>query len=311
MKAVQIRSYGGVEVLEVNNDVAKPSASEGQVLVEVYAASLNPFDWKVREGMTKGYLNLEFPILMGGDFAGVIKELGQNVFGFKVGDEVFGQAAAYGGGSGSFAELAVANTDKIAVKPNGLDFLQAASLPLVGVSALQALETHINLKKDQKILIIGGAGGIGSIAIQIAKALGAYAAASAGSDDLDYVKSLGADEVYDYKENFWEKIHEFDAVFDTAGKETDKAFRVVKKGGVVVWMTGNPDLELAKKLEVQAIAQNSEGNRERLTRLAQLVQDGKVKAQVDKVFSLDEVKEAFTHLETGHPRGKAVLKIRD
>lgn len=310
MKAVQINSYGGVEVLEVKTDVAEPSPGEGQVLVEVHAASINPFDWKLREGYTKDYLKLDFPITIGGDFAGIVVGLGENVADFKVGDEVYGQAAVFSGGTGAFAQTLVASVGKIAKMPKNTDFLQAASLPLVGVSALQAIETHINLKPDQKVLIVGGAGGIGSVAVQIAKALGAYVAASAGGDDLDFVKGLGADEVYDYKENFFAKIHEFDAVFDTAGKETDKAFRVVKKGGVVVWMTGSPDLELARKLGVVAIAQNSEGNRERLTRLAELVESGKVKPQVDKVFPLEKAKEAFTYLETGHPRGKVVLRIR-
>lgn len=326
MKATQISSYGGVEVLEVKTDVAEPSAGEGQVLVEVHAASLNPFDWKVREGYTKEYLKLDFPVTLGGDFSGVVMGIGENVedlkqslrsspvrrvAGLKIGDEVYGQAAVFAGGTGAFAELVAANVGKIAKKPQNISFEDAAALPLVGISALQALETHINLKPNQKVLIVGGAGGIGSVAVQIAKALGAYVAASAGGDDLDFVKSLGADEVYDYKENFWEKIHEFDAVFDTAGKETDKVFEVVKKGGVVVWMTGSPDLELAKKLGVVAIAQNTEGNTQRLDRLRELVESGEVRPQVDKVFDLEKVKEAFTHLETGHPRGKVVLKIYD
>lgn len=311
MKAVQINTYGGVEVLEVNLDVAKPVAGDGQVLVEVKAASINPFDWKVREGYSKDYIKLQFPATMGGDFAGVVIGFGDNVGDLKVGDEVFGQAAVFGGGTGAFAEFLAASVGKIAIKPKNIDFLQAAALPLVGVSALQALETHINLKSGHKILIIGGAGGIGSVAIQIAKALGAYVAASAAGDDLDNVKDLGADEVFDYKEDFWEKIHEFDAVFDTAGKETDKAFAVVKKGGVVVWMTGSPNLELAKKLGIVAIAQNTEGNRERLSRLGALVEAGKIKPQIDKIFPIDQAREAFSHLEKGHPRGKVVLRVRD
>lgn len=319
MKAVQINSYGGVDVLEIA-DAPKPSASEGQVLVEVHAASINPFDWKVREGYVKDNIKLEFPATMGGDFAGAIVEVGENVADFEVGDEIFGQAAVFGGGTGAFAEFLAASVGKIANKPKNIDFLQAASLPLVGVSALQALETHIELKEGQKILIHGGAGGIGTIAIQVAKALGAHVATTVSADDVEYARSLGADEVIDYKsQDFEEMLSDFDAVYDTVGGETaDKSFKVLKKGlpagrqgGIIVSMVGEPSSELAEKYGVTAIGQNTEGNRERLTRLAELVESGKIKPQIDKVFPLEEAKEAFTHLEKGHPRGKVVLKIKD
>ena len=191
-------------------------------------------------------------------------------------------------------------------------------MPLAGVSAIQALVEHIKLKKGQKILIHGGAGGIGSIAVQIAKFLGAYVVATVRGDDLEYVKSLGADEAIDYRtEDFTQKIHGFDAVFDTVGgKTTDKSFKVLKKGlpagrqgGIIVSMAGEPSAALAKKYSVRAIGQNTEGNSARLTRLAQLVLSGKVVPQVDKVFSLKEVKNAFKHAESGHPRGKVVLQL--
>lgn len=309
MKAVQINRYGGIDVLEVN-DVSRPSVSKGQVLVEVHAASINPFDWKVREGYVKDFMPLVFPATMGGDFAGKVVEGSAK---FKVGDEVYGQAAVYGGGSGVFAQFAVANVGKIANKPKNINFEQSASLPLVGVSALQAIETHIKLKKGQKILIHGGAGGIGSIAVQVAKAVGAYVVTTASGDDKDFVKGLGADDVIDYKtEDFADKVRGFDAVFDTAGGETtNKSFGVVKGGGIVVWMAGEPDLEIAKKFGVLAIAQNTEGNADRLNRLCELVENGKVKPQVDRVFVLDQVKEAFNYQEKDHPRGKVVLKITD
>lgn len=312
MKAVQISSYGGVEVLEVNIEVEKPVAGEGQVLVEVYAASLNPFDWNVREGYVKDFMPLQFPATMGSDFAGIVAEAGKGAAGFNIGNEVYGQAAVYSGGSGSFAEFATASVSKIAIKPKNVDFLQAASLPLVGISALQAIETHIDLKPKQKILIHGGAGGIGSLATQIAKALGAYVVSTVSTRDVDYAKSLGADEVIDFKtQKFEEILSGFDAVFGTVGGEvTDKSFKVLKKGGIIVSMTGAPSSELGKKYGVVAIGQNTDGNRERLDRLRELVESGKIKPQVDKIFPIDEVKEAFTHLEKGHPRGKVVLKIR-
>lgn len=313
MKAVQIKTYGGIDVLEINDNAPEPTPEKDQVLVEVHAASINPFDWKVREGYAKKYIKLEFPTTIGGDFAGVVTGLGENVSDFKIGEAVYGQAAVFGGGTGAFAEVLAANVNKIAPKPKNIDFLQAASLPLVGVSALQALETHIKLKKGQKILIHGGAGGIGTIAIQLAKALGAYVATTVSSDDVEYARGLGADEVIDYKnQNFEEILKDYNAVFDTVGGKTlDKSFLVVKKGGIIVSMAGAPSAALAKKHGVVVIGQNTEGNKERLSRLSELVERGEIKPQVDRVFAIDEAAEAFSRLEKGHPRGKVVLKIKE
>ncbi|MCR4324096.1 MAG: NADP-dependent oxidoreductase [Candidatus Curtissbacteria bacterium] len=310
MKAVQFSKYGGVDVLEVK-DVPKPTPSSGQVLVEVKAVSINPFDWKVREGYVKDHMPLDLPITIGGDFAGVVADAGDS--DYKVGDEVYGQAAAYGGGSGAFAEFAAASTGKIAAKPTNINFEEAAAIPLAGQSALQALQDDIKLEKGQKILIHGGAGGIGSLAVQIAKAMGVYVIATAASDDLDYVKGLGTDEVIDYEaEDFTKKVKDVDAVFNTADQETaDKSLTVVKKGGVVASMTGEPDPKLAKKLGVKGIAMSTNGDTAKLEKLKNLIENGEVKPQVDKVFSLDEVKEAFTHQEKGHPRGKVVLSVGD
>lgn len=312
MKAVQINAYGGVEVLEINDDASKPTVGEGQVLVEISAASINPFDRIVLEGHVKDFIPLVFPTIIGGDMAGTVVEVGPNVTDYVVGDEIYGQAAPWAGGSGAFAQFATAATGKIAKKPTNIDFIKAASLPLVGESALQALETHIKLQSGQKILIHGAAGGIGSIAVQIAKALGAYVATTVSTKDLDFAKKLGADEVIDYKTQEFEKLlKDYDAVFDTAGGETtNKSFSIVKKGGVVVWMSGKPDLELAKKYQIEAIGQNTDGNSEKLNRLCELVESGKVKPQVDKVYKMEEVGEAFTHLEKEHPRGKVVLEIK-
>jgi len=312
MKAVQINSYGGPEVLEIN-EASNPVVGEGQVLVEVYAAGINPIDYKIRAGYLKEYVPLQFPVTIGGDFSGVIVALGNNISNFKIGDEVYGQAGILNGGSGSFAEFALANTEKISAKPKSLTFVEAGALPLAGVSALQAVEDEIKPRKGQKILIHGGAGGIGTIAIQIAKALGAYVATTASSDDKKYVKSLGADEIIDYKnQNFEEILKDYDAVFDTVGGETtDKSFNVLKKGGIIVSMGGQPDEKLTKDHEVTAIGQNTDANPKRLSRLAELVDSGKIKVKVDKVFPFEQVKEAFYYMEQGHPRGKVVLNIKE
>ena len=313
MKAAQINRYGGPEVIEINPDAPKPAIKDNQVLVEVHTTSINPFDAKLRAGYARDYIQLQFPATLGGDFAGNVKEVGKQANDFKIGDEVFGSASIANGGSGSFAELAAANTINIAQKPKSADFIQAAALPLVGSSTIQALEEHAKLKSKQKILIHGGAGGIGHVAIQLAKALGAYVATTVGGDDINFVKQLGAVEVINYKtQKFEEILKDFDAVYDTVGGETtDRSFIVLKRGGVLVSMLGQPNPDLVRKYGVIGIGQGTKTNTKHLTRLAELVDSGKIKVNVDKVFPLDQAKEAFIHQELAHPRGKVVIQIKD
>lgn len=311
MKAIVINKYGGVEVLEFVQNAPKPIPSENQILVDVYAVSLNPFDYKVREGYMKDSMPLKVPAILGGDFAGKVSEVGSAVKEVSIGDEVYGSALIFNGGSGSFAEFAVANIGNTSHKPK-VDFINSAALPLVGSSAVQALEEHIKLKKGQRILIHGGAGGIGHLAIQLAKTIGAYIATTVSSNDMDFVKELGADEVIDYeKQKFEEILKDFDAVFDTVGGDTtNKSFMILKRGGVLVSMTGQPDQTLAEKYGVLAIGQGTQTNAVHLKRLAELVDSGKVQISIDKVYPLEEVREAFTYLEKIHPRGKVVINIK-
>ena len=313
MKAVQIKGYGGVEVIEINDNALKPTPSKNQVLVEVHAASINPVDWKIRSGYLKDMMPLNFPATLGGDFAGAVTEVGEEVSEFKTGDEVFGSAIVLNGGSGSFAQFLVANVANIAHKPKTVNFEQAAALPLVGASAVQALEEHIKLQGGQKILIHGGAGGIGHVAIQLAKVLGAHVATTVSTEDTDFAKSLGADEVIDYKtQKFEELLKNFDAVFDTVGgKITDVSFSVLKKNGVIVSMVGQPNEDLAKQHGIIAIGQGTSTNASHLRRVAELVDSRKLKAKIDKIFPLEQVKEAFRYQEENHPRGKVVIKIKE
>lgn len=309
MKAIQIQSYGGPDVLEVREIPEVPILKSGQVLVEVRAAGLNPFDVKLRSGVYAKMMPLTFPCTMGGDFAGVVKALGEDVSTFKIGDEVYGTAIVLSGGSGAYAQVAVANVTNTNLKPKKSTFEEAAALPVAGCSVVQALEEHMHLSKDQKILVHGGAGGIGHMAIQLAKSIGAYAVTTVNADDIEFVKRLGADEIIDYKtQKFEELLKDFDAVYDTVGGETTtKSFQVLRKGGVLVSMLGAPDEALAKKYSVTAIGQNTKNNAEHLKRLAELVDGGKITVHIDTVFPLDQVKEAFIHLETGHPKGKVVV----
>jgi len=312
MKAAQIRKYGSSEVVEINNNAPVPSISQGQILVEVYAAGVNPVDWKIREGYMQEMVPLKFPATLGGDFSGVVIETGAGVSEFKKGDEVYGQASALRGGSGSFAEFVSTDTKVVSRKPKKVDHLKAAALPLVGVSAWQALVEHIGLSKGKKILIHGGAGGIGTMAIQLAKYLGAYVSTTVNAKDMEYARELGADEAIDYKDQYFEKmLHGYDAVFDTVGGETyERSFAVLKKGGIIVSMLEQPRPDLMKKYGVNAIAQFTQVNNERLSRVAELADKNILKAQVEKTFPLEKAREALEYLQTGHPRGKVVLKIK-
>lgn len=310
MKAAQINTYGDASVIKIT-DVDTPSITDAQVLVEVHASSINPFDSKLRSGAMQQFIPLTFPVTLGGDIAGVVKEVGSKIAHLTVGDKVYGQAAAVAGNSGAFAEFAATAADQVAKMPAHLDFQQAASLPLVGVSALQALTEHIGLQKDQKIFITGGSGGIGTIAIQIAKHIGAYVATTTTGNGIEAVKQLGADEVIDYKaQDFAQLLHDYDAVFDTVGAgEFNKALSILKAGGIVVSMIAAADKETVAERKLIAVQQSTKVTTERLTKLAELVEQGVVKAQVDAVFSLDNIAQAFESKENGATIGKIVIEM--
>src|SRR3989344_4525446 len=306
MRAAQINAYGGGEVVEINEVTQELTPSAGKVLVQVYAAGVNPLDWKIREGYLKERVSLQFPATLGGDFAGVVKETGE---------EVFGQAGLVNNGSGSFAELAVADINKIAPRPKMLNYVETASLPLAGVSAWQGLAEHIKAASGQKVLIHGGAGGIGAFSIQIAKHLGAYVATTVSTADMQHAKELGADEVINYEvQHFWELLQDYDAVFDASGSGSEtyeKSFEVVKKGGIVVSMTEQPRNDLAEQYGVTTMRQSTDVTRQRLEKVAQLVDQGVLKVEVDRVFPLDQAAQALTYLQTSHSRGKVVIQIKN
>jgi alcohol dehydrogenase len=312
MKSAQIKKYGTSEVIEINQSTSEPTVSSGKALVIIKAAGVNPVDWKIREGYMKQMIPLQFPSTLGMDFSGVIKEVGEGVSAsdLKQGDEIYGQARVTNGGSGAFAELALANENSIAHKPSHLSHAEAAALPLVGVSAWQALVENIGLSKDQKILIHGGSGGIGSIAIQLAKYLGVHVATTVSANDKQFVQELGADVVIDYKsQNFEDLLHDYDAVFDTVAGETyRRSFKVLKKGsGIIVSMLEQPNSELMNQYGIKAIFQFTQVNRERLTKLAQWVDQNNIRVNVEKTFSLDEAGKALDYQKDVHPRGKVVI----
>ena len=312
MKSVQIKGYGGSEVVEINRN-APPlnDPSVGMVLVKVKTAGINPADWKIREGYMQKMIPLQFPSTMGMDFSGVIEKVGNSVPDLKRGDEVYGQAGVVNGGSGAFAEMALAKGDSMAHKPKTLTHQEAAALPLAGVSAWQALVETIKLTKGQKILIHGGGGGIGSIAIQLAKHLGAYVATTVSTNDKQFAKELGAVEVIDYKSQTFEDLpYDYDAVLDTVGGETyTRSFKILKKGGMIVSMLEQSNQELMSRFGVKAISQFTQVNRGRLTRLAQWVDQNNIRVNIDKTFPLEEAAKALDYQKNVHPRGKVVLAI--
>jgi alcohol dehydrogenase len=313
MKSIQIKRYGNSDVVEINDTASVPTVSTGKILVNIKASGVNPADWKIREGYFQQMAPLQFPSTLGIDFSGFVRQTGEDdISDFKEGDEVYGQASIFSGGSGAFAELALANKDSIAHKPKTLNHVEAAALPLVGVCAWQALVEKIGLSKDQKILIHGGAGGIGSIAIQLARHLGAHVATTVSKNNKEFVQRLGADQVIDYKtEDFEDILHDYDAVFDTVGGDTyERSFKVLKKGnGIIVSMLEQPSSELMNQFGIKAIFLLSKVDKQRLARLALWVDQNNIKINVEKTFSLDEASKALDYQKDEHPRGKVVLTV--
>jgi NADPH:quinone reductase-like Zn-dependent oxidoreductase len=316
MKSALIKGYGSTsDVIEIDQNTPAPNdPSEGKVLVKVKAAGVNPTDWKISEGYMQQIMPLEFPATLGWDFSGIVEKAGAGVSDIKQGDEAYGRASVVFGGSGTFAEMALANADNIAQKPKTLGHEEAAGLPTVGITAWQALVDTIGLSKGQKILIHGGAGGVGSIAIQLAKYIGAYVATTVSEKDKQFVKGLGADEIIDYKTQTFEDLlssHDYNAVLDTVGGETyTRSFKILKRGtGIIVSTLEQPNQELMEKFGVKAIFVFSQVNRERLTKLAQWVDQNNVRVNVDKMFPLDDAAKALEYQKDGHPRGKVVLAI--
>lgn len=311
MKAAQISEYGGVEVLQFTTEAAKPPLGTGQVMIEVHAAAINPFDIKVREGLAQSMSALSFPATLGGDFSGVIVELGEEVTGFEISQAVYGQAGALSG-NGSFAEFSPAKSASIALKPESVDFVTAAAYPLVTVSAYQALVDHMAIQAGQKILIHGGAGGIGVMAIQLAHHFGAHVTTTSTAADLEFVKSLGADEVIDYQtQDFATVVSDMDAVYDTIGGETNhKSYGVLRPGGALVSMVLAEDASLLAQHDIKYTYQFTKVTTERLQQVTKLIEAGDLTINVDKVFPLEQAAEALEYLKVDHPRGKVVIQIK-
>lgn len=245
MKAMIIDKYGKVPMRMA--EVPTPEINEYEVLAEIHAASINPIDFKIRDGKVKMLLKYEMPLILGNDFSGVITKVGSKVTRFKVGDEIYARPRK--NKIGTFAEYIAIHEDDIALKPKNLSFEEAASIPLVGLTSYQALHDIMQLQKGQKILIHAGSGGVGTFAIQLAKIMGATVTTTASEAGANLVKSLGADEIINYKtEKFEDMLTNYDAVFDTIGGTTlEKSFNIIKSGGNVVSVSGMPNARFGKE----------------------------------------------------------------
>ncbi len=331
MKAVVATRYGGPAVVEI---VERPVPQVGprDVLISVRAASLNPLDYKVRAGKTKLVLPLKPPIALGCDVAGVVSAIGAEVTRFSVGDEVFARLEKLR--MGGLAEQAVADELVVARKPATVSFEAAASIPLAGLTSVQALRESAAVVAGQRVLIHAGAGGVGSLAIQIAKILGLHVVTTTSTKNVDFVRSLGADEVIDYTQEALDaRPHELDAVFDTLGPGSEVAsIHATKRGGVVVGVGGMPDGVFAKQW-LPAWARPAvwliTGQRRRaaaragvrfvylfmrpdgtqLAELARWIDDKRLVPVIHRTYPLAEIHEAFAELERGRARGKIVVTI--
>lgn len=315
-------------------EMPTPEIGEYEVLAEIHAASINPIDFKIRDGKVKLLVEYKMPLILGNDFSGVVAKVGAKVTRFKAGDEIYARPRK--SKIGTFAEYIAIHEDDIALKPKNLNFEEAASIPLVGLTSYQALTDILQLKKGQKILIQAGAGGVGTFAIQLAKLMGATVATTASEAGANLVKSLGADEIINYKtEKFEEILKNYDAVFDTLGGEIlEKSFGIIKDGGKLVSVSGLPNARfgkeygsgffktllfsaashkltgLEKKHNVQYTFLFMKPSGEQLRIIANFIETGKIKPIIDKVFSFKDAQKAMEYAESGRAKGKIILKIR-
>lgn len=332
MKAFVVDRYGRKQNLRFG-EMPKPELREDDVLVRVHAASVNPLDSKIRDGEFKLILPYRLPLILGNDVAGVVVQVGSRVQRFKLGDEV--HARPHHDRIGTFAEFIAMNENDVAIKPRKLTMEEAASIPLVGLTAWQALIERGHLKAGQKVLIHAGSGGVGTLAIQLAKQFGAFVATTTSTANIDLTKRLGADVVIDYrKDDFANVLRDYDIVLNSLGKETlEKSLKVLKPGGKLISISGPPDPGFARDLRMSWMVRQvtrllshrirrkakrhsvnysflfMRANGEQLQKIGSLIDAGLVRPVVDRVFPFESTNEALAYVETGRAKGKVVVKV--
>ena len=333
MKAFIIKRYGKKEELHLT-EIAESVVNENDVLVQVHSAGVNLLDSKIRNGEFKLILPYKTPFTLGHDLAGIVTKVGSKVSKFKVGDEVYSRPADHR--IGTFAEYISVNESDLAIKPKNLTMEEAASIPLVGLTAWQALIEKANLQKGQKIFIQAGSGGVGTFAIQLAKHLGATVATTTSTANIELVKNLGADIVIDYKKDDFETIlKDYDVVLNSQDTKTlEKSLKILKPGGKLISISGPPDPDFAKELGLSWMLQlilslislkvrkkakqqgvtfsflfmRAQGDQ--LSRITELIELGIIRPVIDKVFPFEQTNEALTYVETGRTKGKVVVKVK-
>jgi len=308
MKAIRIHAYGGPELMQLE-DAPVPACGAGDLLVRVVAAGINPIDWKVRSGLMAAQLPKPFPITLGSDAAGTVAAMGGAVRGFELGDEVFFYAEFARGGT--YAEYLAVEASQVAKKPRTVSFSTAAALPTPGQAAWTALIDTAKIERGQRVLVHGGAGALGTIAVQLAKEHGAHVIATASGDGVALVKSLGADEVIDYRTQRFEQVaHDIDIVLDTLGGQTQEAsWATMRKGGILVATAMPPSPERAATAGVRAAFVFTPPRGGVLAQLAQRVDDGRLRVVVGQEFALADAAQAHRLGEGGKARGKMILHV--
>jgi NADPH:quinone reductase-like Zn-dependent oxidoreductase len=332
MKALVLKRYGGIDSLAFT-DVPRPTIKPDEILVHVHAAGLNPIDYMIPKGSFKPILKFDLPATMGSDLAGVVVEVGSRVNRFKVGDAVF--ASLFDLGTGSLAEYAAVPERAAAHKPANLDFVQAASIPMVGLTSWQAFNERAQLKSGQKVFVPAGSGGIGTFAIQLAKQLGAKVGTTTSTANVELVRSLGADEVVDYKKQEFENtLRGYDAVLGTVrGDGLEKALKIVKPGSSVVSLVGPPDaafarargmnflmkfvfgllsrkiIRLAQKRNARYSFMFVRPDGRQLGKIGEMLESSRIRPVIDKVFPFTNAKEGLAYLEQGRAKGKVVVQM--
>lgn len=309
MKAAFIRDYGGPESLEIG-DYPDPSLEPGDVLVEIHAASINPIDWKMRQGYLRSVFDFPLPHVLGRDLSGTVKAVGGDVTDYAPGDLVWGMGNPFR--DGSHAELIAIEGKLLAPKPEALSHSQAASLGVSGMTVIAALDRAAPVKAGDRILIHAGAGGVGSLAIGLAKKRGAHVVTTASARNADRLRELGADEVIDYKTtDFAEAVSDLDIVFDTVGGDAhQKSKGVLKPGGRLAFVNTGPLPDGPNRDDIEVIDVRVPGGRANFDRMAELIAEGAITPWVETELSLDQARDAYDLSQSGHARGKIVLKIR-
>lgn len=333
MRAFVLTRYGGSDAMEFRN-IPKPSPAPGEVLIRVYAAGLNPIDFKMRKGMMRLIHHYTLPIVAGNELSGIVIAKGPDVTRFTEGDRVIARVDKKK--LGAFAEFAAVHESLVAKMPSSVEFTTAAGVPLAGLTALQTLRDELQVKNGQNIFISGGAGGVGSFAIQLAKQLGAHVATTASPQAEERMRKLGADIVVDYtREQFDQVLHGYDGALDLIGKDTlVKTFGIVKRGAKVVSIAGVPEAQTAKKdLKARPVLamlfwlaswnvrrharkydvvyryyfMHPSGND--LSELVTLIDQQKLEIVIDRIFPFEQIADAFAYLEQGHAKGKVIVQM--